>query len=188
MRSSSPRHGLRGLLVSGLFGLVACSSSEDVTVDPGADGGVDGTADSGLVDTAAAETTPGDGSVDTSATDAADTGTPDGGTPDGGTPDGTPDGGTLDGGKPDATPETGTPDVGKPDVGKDTGPTGCSFDTDCRAYESYCASKDPCTCLPLGKDEPAPACPGGKTVTCFVAPCATQRAACVGGACVLVAK
>ncbi len=97
-----------------------------------------------------------------------------------------------------AASDTGVDDTGKADTGKaDTGKTDtgtppveggeCGSDGECRAYDSYCATMDPCTCLALPAGVADPKC-GGGTVTCFVAPCSGKKAACVGGTCVIVAK
>ncbi|MBK7400739.1 MAG: hypothetical protein IPJ34_31925 [Myxococcales bacterium] len=91
-----------------------------------------------------------------------------------------------------STTDTGKADTGKTDTGLDTGTPPveggeCGSDGDCRAYESYCSTMDPCTCIPLPIGVADPKC-GGATVTCFVAPCSGKKAACVGGTCAIVAK
>lgn len=91
-----------------------------------------------------------------------------------------------------STTDTGKADTGKTDTGLDTGTPPveggeCGSDGECRAYESYCSTMDPCTCIPLPIGVADPKC-GGATVTCFVAPCSGKKAACVGGTCVIVAK
>lgn len=91
-----------------------------------------------------------------------------------------------------STTDSGKTDTGKTDTGVDTGTPPieggeCASDGECRAYASYCATMDPCTCLALPVGVADPKC-GGATVTCFVAPCSGKKAACVGGTCAIVAK
>ena len=150
--------------------LLGCSSETDFGV----------ASDTGPRDTGPSDT----GTADATDT-GADTSTIDTGAPDSAALD---TGSTTDTGKAD----TGKADTGKSDTGLDTGTPPveggeCGSDGDCRAYESYCSTMDPCTCIPLPIGVADPKC-GGATVTCFVAPCSGKKAACVGGTCAIVAK
>ena len=79
--------------------------------------------------------------------------------------------------KPDTATMT---DTGSADVGADGGQ--CKAATDCRLFSSYCSTA-PCVCIPLRKGDAAPKCTG-TMVACFVDPCASKTADCVGGSCV----
>lgn len=68
-------------------------------------------------------------------------------------------------------------------VPSDAASGACRTAADCRLFESYC-STDPCSCIPLGADEPDPRC-DARTVTCFIPPCRGQSVDCVAGRCVL---
>jgi len=60
----------------------------------------------------------------------------------------------------------------------------CNADRDCRAFAHYCEG---CFCVPLARGAADLKCRGAHTA-CFVDPCRAQRAACVKGACTLVAE
>ena len=59
--------------------------------------------------------------------------------------------------------------------------TGCSTDSDCRAFSDSCTI---CSCRPLGKSAPDPKC-NGKRTTCLIDPCTGLRALCRKGTCVV---
>jgi hypothetical protein len=59
-----------------------------------------------------------------------------------------------------------------------TSDAGCSGAGDCRLFSSYCSTAS-CQCIPLGKNDPDPAC-GGGTVTCLKDPCLAKTAVCNG--------
>jgi hypothetical protein len=54
------------------------------------------------------------------------------------------------------------------------GTSPCKTDADCRAFSDYCTG---CNCVPLGKNDPDPRCPG-PGVRCLADPCARKKAVC----------
>jgi len=122
-------------------------------------------------DDSGSSTTPADSSTDTRKDDTSTT-------------DSTVDSVIDSGTDTPADSATDSPPDATKDVAKDTSGAGCTLDTDCRTFSSYCDGTElkPCTCLGLGKSAPDPKC-DGSTVTCFVDPCMSKSAWCNAGVC-----
>lgn len=108
-----------------------------------------------------------------------DSGSSDSGSPDSGSPadssTGT-DAGTdaaADAAADAATDADATADAATDAGGDAAATTGCTEDSDCRAFSDYCGG---CFCRALGTTDPDPVC-SGMMVTCFVDPCTLEGAA-----------
>lgn len=153
--------------------------NDDTSLETSTDGSMPDTSDDTTTDDTGTADTGSDSGADTTVVDSGhDSSAPDTFVPDTFVPD------TY---VPDTfKPDTYVPDTFVADTAKDTStPPECATAADCRLYSDYCS--DPgqlCTCVPLAKTAPNPACSGG-TGSCFINPCNGKSVDCVGGKCVL---